>query len=51
MECENLLLVQAEFDGELDAADSLRAAQHRQNCADCRDAYAQLSATQALLRE
>jgi len=51
MECENLLLVQAEFDGELDAADALRAAQHRQNCAECRDAYAQLSATQALLRE
>ena len=51
MECENLLLVQAEFDGELDAADSLRAAQHRQSCAECRDAYAQLSATHALLRE
>jgi anti-sigma factor RsiW len=51
MECENLLLVQAEFDGELDAADSLRAAQHRQNCAECRDAYAQLSATHALMRE
>jgi anti-sigma factor RsiW len=51
MECENLLLVQAEFDRELDAADALRAAQHRQACAECRDAYAQLSATQALLRE
>ena len=51
MECENLLLVQAEFDGELDAADSLRAAQHRQSCAECRDAYAQLSATHALMRE
>ena len=51
MACENLLLVQAEFDGELDAADSLRAAQHRQSCAECRDAYAQLSATHALLRE
>ena len=51
MECENLLLVQAEFDGELDAADALRAAQHRQSCAECRDAYAQLSATHALLRE
>lgn len=51
MECENLLLVQAEFDGELDAAEALRAAQHRQSCAECRDAYAQLSATHALLRE
>jgi anti-sigma factor RsiW len=51
MECENLLLVQAEFDGELDAAEALRAAQHRQNCAECRDAYAQLSATHALLAE
>ena len=51
MECDNLLLVQAEFDGELDAADALRAAQHRQICGECRDAYAQLSATRALLRE
>jgi anti-sigma factor RsiW len=51
MECDNVLLVQAEFDGELDAADALRAAQHRQNCAECRDAYAQLSATHALMRE
>jgi anti-sigma factor RsiW len=51
MECENVLLVQAEFDGELDAADALRAAQHRQDCAECRDAYAQLSATHDLMRE
>ncbi|HWE73844.1 MAG TPA: anti-sigma factor [Stellaceae bacterium] len=51
MECENILLVQAEFDGELDAAEALRAAQHRQSCAECRDAYAQLSATHALMRE
>jgi len=51
MACENVLLVQAEFDGELDAADALRAAQHRQGCAECRDAYAQLAATHALLRE
>ena len=51
MECDNLLLVQAEFDGELDAAEALRAAQHRQRCDTCRDAYAQLSATHALLRE
>ena len=51
MACENVLLVQAEFDGELDAADALRAAQHRQTCPECRDAYAQLSATHALLRE
>lgn len=51
MECENLLLVQAEFDGELDAAEALRAARHRQDCAQCRDAYAELSATRALLKE
>jgi anti-sigma factor RsiW len=51
MECENLLLVQAEFDGELNAAEALRAARHRQDCASCRDAYAQLSATRSLLRE
>jgi anti-sigma factor RsiW len=51
MACENVLLVQAEFDGELDAAEALRAAQHRQSCAECRDAYAQLSATHSLIRE
>lgn len=51
IECENLLLVQAEFDGELDAAEALRAARHRQDCEQCRDAYAQLAATRALLRE
>ena len=51
MECENLLLVQAEFDGELDAAEALRAARHRQDCAACRDAYAELAATRALLRD
>jgi anti-sigma factor RsiW len=50
-ECENLLLVQAEFDGELDAAEALRTARHRQDCAQCSDAYAQLSATRALLKE
>jgi len=51
MECDNVLLVQAEFDGELDAAEALRAAQHRHGCDACRDAYAQLSATHALVRE
>jgi anti-sigma factor RsiW len=51
MECENLLLVQAEFDDELDAAEALRAARHRRDCAQCRDAYAQLAATRALLKE
>jgi anti-sigma factor RsiW len=51
MECDNVLLVQAEFDGELAAAEALRAAQHRQACAACRDAFAQLSATHALVRE
>lgn len=50
-ECENLLLVQAEFDGELDAAEAIRAARHRQDCPQCRDAYAQLVATRALLKE
>ena len=50
-DCDNLLLVQAEFDGELDAEQALRAAQHRQKCATCRDSYAQLTATRALMRE
>jgi anti-sigma factor RsiW len=48
--CENLLLVQAEFDGELDAAEAARAMHHRASCAVCRAAYAEFEAARALLR-
>ena len=43
--------MQAEFDGELDAAEALRAAQHRQTCAECRRCQRELAATHALMRE
>ncbi len=49
-DCENLLLVQAEFDGELDAAEAARAMHHRANCAICRAAYADFETTRARLR-
>ena len=48
--CDNLLLVQAEFDGELGAAEAARAFHHREGCAICSEAYATLEATRALLR-
>ena len=48
-DCENLLLVQAEFDGELDAAEAARAMHHRASCAICRAAYAEFEATRGLL--
>jgi len=48
--CANLLLIQAEFDGELDAGETARALQHRESCAICRAAYAELEATRTLLR-
>lgn len=35
MNCEQSLLVQAYLDGELDAADALKAEQHLESCAEC----------------
>jgi anti-sigma factor RsiW len=49
--CDKLLLVQAEFDGELDAADALEAQAHRQACAECRAAYEALAKLHGLMRE
>lgn len=49
--CEDLLLVQAEFDGELDAAEAARAMHHREICATCRAAYAEFETTRALLHD
>jgi anti-sigma factor RsiW len=40
--CEMILLVQAEFDGELDAAQAAHLAAHRSGCPVCRTAEAQL---------
>ena len=50
-DCENLLLVQAEFDGELDAAEAARALHHRETCAICRAAYESFEITRAQLRQ
>lgn len=49
--CDKILLLQAEFDGELDAAQSLALTQHRESCAVCRDAWQRLQATRQVLRE
>jgi anti-sigma factor RsiW len=48
--CDKVLLVQAEFDGELDAAQAAALAAHRETCAVCQEAQAQLSRTRALMR-
>jgi anti-sigma factor RsiW len=49
-DCDNILLIQAEFDNELDAADAAAALRHRENCAVCREAYDTLQATHSLLQ-
>jgi anti-sigma factor RsiW len=49
--CEMLLLVQAEFDGELDAAQAAQLAAHRAGCPVCRRAGEALAQTRAMLRE
>ena len=49
-DCDDILLVQAEFDGELDAAEAAAAMRHRETCAVCREAYATLEATRTLMR-
>ena len=38
-----ILLTQAELDGELDAAEAIRAAAHRADCAECQAAYRLIS--------
>jgi anti-sigma factor RsiW len=48
--CEKVLLVQAELDGELDAAQAAALEMHRRNCAICQEAQAELLRTRALLR-
>jgi len=48
--CDKILLLQAEFDGELDAAQSLSMTQHRESCAICRDAWQRLQSTRQVLR-
>ena len=48
--CDKVLLVQAELDGELDAAQAAALETHRQICPICRAAQAELLRTRGLLR-
>ncbi|HUK58203.1 MAG TPA: hypothetical protein VLV50_03150 [Stellaceae bacterium] len=48
--CDRALLLQAEFDGELDAAQSADLAQHRETCAVCRANWATLEASRKAVR-
>jgi anti-sigma factor RsiW len=50
-ECEMTLLVQADFDGELDAAQAAVLATHRAECAICRAASESLERVRQALRE
>jgi anti-sigma factor RsiW len=49
-DCDKLLLVQAEFDGELDAAEAVAIAAHRATCPVCRAGWATLAAARTALR-
>jgi anti-sigma factor RsiW len=48
--CDMVLLVQAEFDGELDAAQAAQLATHRAGCPVCRAAEAELAQARELLQ-
>ena len=50
LECERTLLVQADFDGELDAAQAAALQGHLRECAQCQAVQAQLVRARALLR-
>jgi anti-sigma factor RsiW len=50
-DCEKVLLVQAEFDGELDAAEAAALAAHRRQCPVCRAAGETLVRTRSLMRD
>jgi len=47
--CDMVLLVQAEFDGELDAAQAARLSAHRSECAVCQSAEADLARSRELI--
>jgi anti-sigma factor RsiW len=50
-ECDKVLLVQAELDGELDAAEAAALAAHRADCPICQAAAAELAQARALVRD
>ncbi len=47
--CDMLMLTQAEFDGELDAAHALEVAHHRASCAICQAVYEDLARVRTAL--
>ncbi len=49
--CDRVLLVQAELDGELDAAEAASLAAHRAGCPECQAALADLSRARGLIGE
>jgi anti-sigma factor RsiW len=49
-ECERTLLVQADFDGELSAAEAAEAVQHERQCLHCQRAREQLTRSRQLMR-
>lgn len=50
-ECEQVLLVQADWDGELSAAESAAIHAHRHGCDVCTRAYAMLELTRSAMRK
>jgi anti-sigma factor RsiW len=48
--CDKALLLQAEFDGELDAAEAAELARHRADCPECRANWATLVAADEAMR-
>ena len=50
LECEQTLLVQADFDGELDAGRAAALVEHVAQCEQCRSVSDQLARSRALLR-
>jgi anti-sigma factor RsiW len=48
-ECDKILLVQAELDGELGAADAAALAAHKATCPVCREATAELARARAMI--
>ncbi|MGH7037801.1 MAG: anti-sigma factor family protein, partial [Stellaceae bacterium] len=49
--CDKALLLQAELDGELDAAEAATIAEHRAHCPNCRANWAELRRVRETVRE
>jgi anti-sigma factor RsiW len=50
LECDQILLVQADWDGELSAAEAAAAQLHRRDCESCGRAYEALQLTRSAMR-